>query len=151
MQAQKMNWLSRCKIIGNRSAVAALIIYGSIFVIDKNFPDKFDDCGMYTRSLKGGIKVLDGRKYNVVLCGTGGDENAMDDRIRLQIFSANGELLAQRKFYVHWMMTNVRKELAFSADHVTYYDNAQQSDFEHRISMPPTRWDWISARLPLLS
>jgi hypothetical protein len=151
MQARKMNWATTGKRITGYSAVAALIIYGAIFAISKKSSDNFYDCGMYTKSLKGGVKVFDEKKYNVVLCGTGGDENAMDDRIRLQIFSANGELLAQRKFYAHWMMTNFRKELAFSADHVTYYDNSRQSNFEHRISMPPTTWDWISARLPLLS
>ena len=133
------------------AAIAALIISGAIFAINKKSSDNFSDCAMYTKSLKGGMKVFDGKKYNVVLCGTGGDENAMDDRIRLQIFSADGELLAQRKFHVHWMMANFRKELAFSGDHLTYYDNSQQSNFEHRISMPPTPWDWISARLPLLS
>jgi hypothetical protein len=146
-----MNCATTGRRIAGYSVVAALIIYGAILASGTKYPDNFSDCGTYTTSLKGGVKVFDGKKYNVVLCGTGGDENAMDDRIRLQIFSASGELLAQRKFYVHWMMTNFRKELAFSANHLTYYDNSQQSNFEHRISMPPTPWDWISARLPLLS
>ncbi|RDU95919.1 hypothetical protein DWV00_26590 [Trinickia dinghuensis] len=84
------------------------------------------------------------------MCGTGGDENFMHDKIRLQIFSEQGELLAQRKFHVDWI-TNFPRELEYGVDHVTYYDASRESNFKHRIEMPPTRWDWVRARLPLLS
>lgn len=131
--------------------VAALIIYGAMFAIDKKFPDRFSDCERDTRDLHGGVKIYGENKYQIALCGTGGDENFMNDKIRLQIFSESGELLAQRKFHVHWMMTNFRKELEYGQDYVAYFDNSQQSNFEHRIRMPPTWWDWVRARVPLLN
>ena len=75
----------------------------------------------------------------------------MNDKIRLQIFSESGELLAQRKFYVDWMMTNWPSKLEYGPDYLTYYDASQQDNYEHRVSMPPTWWDWVKARLPLFS
>ncbi|KNA31063.1 hypothetical protein ADU20_27455 [Burkholderia pseudomallei] len=138
------------KKIVKRILIALLIIYGIIFVIDKRFPDKFYNCERDTKELHGGAKVYAGKKYNIVLCGTGGDENFMGDEIRLQVFSEKGDLLAQRRFVVNWI-TNFPRELEYGADYVTYYDASQQSNFEHRISMPPTWWDWVRARLPLLN
>ncbi|MGN6085736.1 hypothetical protein [Trinickia sp.] len=148
MQAWQVKWIAMIKKIVRWSVVAVLIIYGMIFAIDKIFPDKFYNCKRDTSYLRGGIKIYGGQKYNIVLCGTGGDENFTGDEIRLQVFSEKGELLAQRGFVVNWI-TNFPRELEYGPDYVTYYDASQQSGFEHRISMPPTWWDWIKARLPL--
>ena len=150
MQAGQVKWIAMVRKIARRTIIAALIIYGIIFVIDKRFPDRFYNCERDTQDVRGGIKVYDGRKYNIVLCGTGGDENFMGDEIRLQVFSENRELLAQRRFVVNWI-TNFPRELEYGSDYVIYYDASQQSNFEHRISMPPTWWDWVRARLPLLN
>lgn len=134
-----------------RIVIISLIICCAIFAIDKIFPDKFYECEQDTKNLRGGIRSFGGKRYSIVLCGTGGDENRMNDKIRLQIFSESGELLAQRKFYVHWMMTNWPSALEYGPKDVIYFDASQQRNFEHRIRMPPTWWDWIMARLPLLN
>lgn len=150
MQARQVKWIAMAGKIARRALIVALIIYGVIFALDKRFPDRFYDCERDTKLLRGGVKIYGGVKYSVVLCGAGGDENFMGDKIRLQVFSENGELLAQRKFVVDWI-TNFPRELEYGPDYVTYYDASQQSRFEHRISMPPTWWDWVRARLPLLN
>jgi hypothetical protein len=133
-----------------RILIVIAIAYSVIFAIEKAYPDKFYNCERDTKDLHGGTRSYGGQKYGIVLCGTGGDENFMGDEIRLQVFSQKGELLAQRTFTVDWI-TNFPRELEYGPDYMTYYDASQQSHFEHRISMPPTRWDWVRARLPLLS
>ena len=151
MQAGEMKWAKVARKVVSRFMIAALVLYGVVFVLDRKFPDKFYECEQDTKDLNGGIRNFDGRGFNIVLCGTGGDESRMNDKIRLQIFSESGELLAQRKFYVDWMMTNWPSKLQYGPDYLTYYDASQQDNYEHRISMPPTWWDWVRARLPLLN
>lgn len=150
MQIWRVSWTRSLRKITKSILIATVMIYGAIFTIDKNYPDKFYDCERDTNALRGGTRIYGGQKYGIVLCGTGGDENFMGDEIRLQVFSGKGELLAQRRFTVDWI-TNFPRELEYGPDYMTYYDASQPSHFEHRISMPPTRWDWVRARLPLLS
>jgi hypothetical protein len=143
-------WVEKARKILKRTFIAALFIYGIIVLIDKKFPENLHNCERDTKDLRGGIRTYGGQNFNIVLCGTGGDENFMGDEIRLQVLSEKGELLAQRRFTVDWI-TNFPRELTYGPDYVTYYDSSQETHFEHRISMPPTRWDWVRARLPLLS
>jgi len=151
MQTGEMKWTKMARKVASRFMIAALVLYGLLFALDRKFPDKFYECEQDTNDLGGGVKTFDGRRFNIVLCGTGGDENRMNDKIRLQIFSESGELLAQRKFYVDWMMTNWPSKLEYGPAYLAYYDASQQDNYEHRISMPPTWWDWVRARLPLLN
>jgi hypothetical protein len=133
-----------------RLLVVVVVGYGllsalSIYV----FPTKYGNCEKNTKDLNGGERVYAGRKFNVVLCGTGGDELFNHDKIRMQIFSENGTLLAQRKFYADWNGTPIRIE--YYDDHLFYFDDASKgSGFQKRVSMPPTWLDWIRARLPLV-
>ncbi|MGG1947589.1 hypothetical protein AB1286_22810 [Trinickia sp. NRRL B-1857] len=150
MQTGQAKWISKTWKIAKRFFIVIIVIYGILFAINRKYPKQFYDCERDTQYLHGGVQTYDGQKYGIVLCGTGGDENFMGDEIRLQVLSEKGELLAQRRFTVDWI-TNFPRELKYGPDYVTYYDASQQTHFEHRISMPPTRWDWVRARLPLLS
>ncbi|MGN6665643.1 MAG: hypothetical protein ACTHKH_01515 [Trinickia sp.] len=150
MQTWAVSRIAKFRKIGKRLLVISLVIYATIVAFYKKFPDKYYNCERDTKALLGGIKVYGGKKYNIVLCGKGGDENLLGDKIRLQVLSENGEVLAQRRFVVNWI-TNFPRELEYGPDYVTYYDASQQSGFEHRINMPPTWWDWVRARLPLLN
>lgn len=129
---------------------AAVLLYIALAFVIKTHPQQFSDCERDTKLLNGGIKVYGDQKLNVVLCGAGPDENQMNDKIRLQVFSEYGNLLAQRTFYVHWD-TNADRELVYGNDHLTYFDASQNNDYIHKVSMPPTWIDWIKARLPLLN
>lgn len=133
-----------------RLLVAAVAGYGvlvalSIYV----FPTKYGNCEKDTSDLNGGVKVYGDRKFNVVLCGDGGNESFNHDKIRMQIFSENGTLLAQRKFYVNWNGGGPI-ELKYYDDHLVYADAARRYDYKRKVSMPPTRLDWIRARLPFV-
>lgn len=130
--------------------VSAVIAFISWIALDYFFPIRYSDCERHTRLLNGGIKTYEKQKFNIVLCGTGADKNRMNDWVRLQVWSERGKLLAQRSFRVDWD-TNFPRELEYGQDYLTYFDASQENDFEHRIDMPPTWWDWIRARLPLLN
>jgi hypothetical protein len=146
MQAAKATFLKVVKI----TIAMALVVCAAVIAFEILFPTRYSDCDRHTKLLHGGPKTYGGKKFDVVLCGTGWDKNRMNDWVRLQVRSDEGALLAQRSFRVDWD-TNFPRELEYGPDYLTYYDASQQDDFEHRISMPPTWWDWVRARLPLLN
>ncbi|QNB09992.1 hypothetical protein G5S34_16780 [Herbaspirillum frisingense] len=85
------------------------------------------------------------------MCGTGGnDQDGTDDDIELKVFNDQGTLLARRHFSVNWYAgRSFHQPLAYGSDFVSYFDVTAHSTFEQRLSIPPTAWDWIRARLPL--
>lgn len=136
--------------IVRRLSIGVLALYGvlallSIYV----FPGSYTDCERNTKDLNGGERIYAERKFKIILCGNGGDENFMHDKMRMQILSESGELLAQRKFYVDWNGAGPF-ELEYGDDYITYFDVSKGSNFENKVSMPPTWLDWIRARLPLV-
>jgi hypothetical protein len=127
------------------AAVYAVLALFSIYVV----PTQYKECERDTKYLNGGERVYAGRKYKIVLCGAGGDENFMHDEMRMQIFSESGNLLAQRKFYVDWNGLGPIK-LVYGDDHLIYADLSDENDYKRKVTMPPTWLDWIRARLPLV-
>ncbi|MCI1015871.1 hypothetical protein HWE04_18585 [Herbaspirillum sp. C7C2] len=85
------------------------------------------------------------------MCGSGGhDQDGTDDEIELKVFNDKETLLARRYFSVNWYAgRSFHAPLRYEADAVRYIDVTENSEFDKRLSMPPTKWDWIQARLPL--
>ncbi|AKN68283.1 hypothetical protein G5B88_15860 [Herbaspirillum seropedicae] len=85
------------------------------------------------------------------MCGTGGnDQDGTDDKIELKVFNDQGTLLARRYFSVNWYAgKGFHQPLTYENDSVRYIDVTENSEYEKRLSIPPTKWDWIRARLPL--
>lgn len=131
-------------------AALAVTIYFVLAILDRIYPEKFTRCDKYTRLLNGGEQNFDGKRLSVVLCGTGPNKNWLNDKIRLQVFSENHTLLAQRTFHVDWD-TNADRELVYGDDRLTYFDSSQNDNYIHSIQMLPTWWDWVRARIPLLN
>jgi hypothetical protein len=128
----------------------AAVTYGVLALLSVYVPAKpYGDCEKDTKDLNGGERAYEGRKYKIILCGDGGDENFNHDKIRMQILSEGGELLAQRKFYVDWSGGWPFK-LEYGRDHLIYPDITRPNDYKRKVSMPPTRLDWIRARVPLV-
>ena len=131
----------------------ALLIYLGVGLIVHFTRPNYGRCDFYNRpdTLGGGVKLLNGVSYRFQMCGTGGnDQDGTDDKIELQVFSDKGELLARRYFSVNWYAGNSFHEpLTYEGEFVRYIDVAENSGFEKRLSIPPTKWDWIRARLPL--
>jgi len=113
-------------------------------------PTQYANCEKDTKDLNGGIRTFGGQKFNIVLCGNGGDENLMNDRVRMQILSERGVLLAQRTFQVDWESNRLR-ELVYGEDYLIYFDASQNNNYKHKVKMPPTWFDWVRARLPMVN
>ncbi|KVA16850.1 hypothetical protein WI42_17385 [Burkholderia ubonensis] len=126
-----------------------IIAYTCASLFDFLLPIQYGRCDFYTQKLHGGVRRINGQTYTINLCGTGGDSMQSGDEIRLQVFSENGRLLAQRHFTVNWNET-FPNALEYRTDHITYYDNNGKG-MESTISIPPTATDWLRARLPFLN
>lgn len=140
--------------IGIRAKVLAVIllpvlVYASACLFDALLPVRYDRCDVYTKKLNGGLKSINGRVYNVSMCGTGGDSMQSGDEVRLQVFGASGRLLVQRHFTVNWN-ENYPNALEYGTDRITYYDNNGKGG-SATISFPPTVVEWMRARLPFFN
>lgn len=127
------------KLIG--LAFAAYLGMG--LVIHFNRPN-YDRCDSFTKELNGGSKNFRGTTYFAKLCGAD-VRNGVE--IRFQIFDGAGELLAQR-YFSYYVNSASERNLAEGMDSIIYYDNSK-SDAMKSVPIPPTKWDWIRARLPL--
>ncbi|MBA9897903.1 hypothetical protein D7207_11895 [Burkholderia cepacia] len=105
----------------------------------------------YNEKLNGGIKELDGKKYLVNICGSGIDDRRFMgdgmDNVRITVSDEHGEILAKRNYKVFWDGVPGHEPLVFEKDRIIYQDDKEQAD--HSISIPPTKLDWIRARLPI--
>jgi hypothetical protein len=127
-----------------------VLAYVGLLIFVHSFPPKYANCERYTKDLNGGIKTIGARKYNVKMCGTGGDENSNEDEIELTVSSEQGELLAKRHFMVHWM-ANFHEPLEYQEDQLIYYDFSTHNNFKKSVTIPPTTIDWLRARLPFFN
>ncbi|WP_269501838.1 hypothetical protein [Burkholderia sp. IMCC1007] len=108
----------------------------------------YEGCERYTQILNGGMREFRGKKYQIELCGARrflGD----GDEIRLQVLGAAGDVLAERFFAVRTINDAAPMELEYGDDNIFYYDQSKSSPLRF-IAMPPSRIDWLTARIPLL-
>lgn len=136
------------KLIG----LAFLVYLGAGLIVHLARPH-YARCDFYNRSdtLDGGVKFLNGTSYRFQMCGTGGnDQDGTDDHIELKVFDEKGTLLARRYFAVNWYAgKSFHEALTFDNESVSYVDTSDESGYKKHLSIPPTKWDWIRARLPL--
>ena len=107
-------------------------------------------CDLYTERMNGGVHAFENKDYRIELCGLNGGidpENWQHDEVRLQVFAMNGELLAERFFEPLLGMGEPIAPLEYGNDHLIY-DAGQGSGYHTKMAMPPSRWEWIRARLP---
>jgi hypothetical protein len=131
-------------------ASIAVVIYVAWCICFYMFPPQYPKCQRYNDELNGGVKLIGKTKYNVQMCGTGGDENSNSDEIELKVLDERGELLAKRHFTVHWM-ANFHEPLEYQEDKIIYYDFSTHNNFKKTIDMPPSKFEWLRARVPLLN
>ena len=129
----------------------AFTIYACVVLFVTLFPTEYGRCDFYNAptTLNAGIREINGTTYKVQVCGTAGnDQDGTDDELELQLFSKEGELLAKRHYSVNWYASSGYHEpLQYNKDSITYTDSHQN---EGKISVPPTKIDWIRARILLL-
>lgn len=108
----------------------------------------YEGCERYTQALNGGTKEFGGEKYKFEMCGAPrsfGD----GDEIRLQVKGPSGDVLAERYFAVRTINDAAPREIEYGDDNIFYYDQSKSSPLRF-IAMPPSRMDWVTARIPLL-
>ncbi|WP_244106369.1 hypothetical protein [Burkholderia anthina] len=131
----------------------AIIAYIGIgLIIHLNRPI-YGRCDFYDRpeTLDGGIKNMNGVSYRFMMCGTGGnDQDGTNDKIELRVFSDKGELLVRRYFSVNWYHgKSFHQPLNYEGNVVRYVDFTDESNHDKYLTIPPSKWDWLRARLPL--
>jgi hypothetical protein len=128
--------------------LVVLVAYSTAFNL---FDDS--DCNNYnhTEKLNGGTKKIGNETFLITICGAGVNNSLFDgdgmERVRLTIFDDQGELLARRYYKVFWDGQPGHEPLKVFENNIIYQDDKGQKD--HTITMPPTRLEWMRARLPL--
>jgi len=113
-------------------------------------PPKVGACDKYTQYFRGGLHSYNSIPYLVTLCGTRGRFDVDLDHVRLQVHSMEGELLAQRWFAMNWQ-SGASNKLDYYGNLIFYYDKGAHQDIgtdELYLKMPPSKLDWLRARLP---
>lgn len=133
-------------------ALASALYIVLLLVINYVAPTRYIGCDLYTKEMNGGVRSFAGQGLNIVLCGykgsIGPDSFSGDnDQVRLQIFSMEGELLAQRYFEPLVGLGEFGLQLKYGTDFLVYNDG-EGTGFQTRMAMPPDRLDWLRARLP---
>jgi hypothetical protein len=139
------------KKIIKRCLITLGTLYLAIILLDNYIlPTDYRACEIYTEQMNGGIQTFQGRRLNIRLCGLS-DQGPVNpfysDEVRLQVFSLEGELLAERFFEPLRGMGDFGLYLKYGNDYLIYNDG-ELSGFQTKMAMPPTKLDWIRARLP---
>jgi hypothetical protein len=107
----------------------------------------------YNEKLNGGVKVFNGEKYTINLCGSGVNDSRFFgdgmDTVQLTVLDEQGSLLARRRYKVYWDAEPGHEPIVVEKDRLSYYDD-EAGDGLRSVAMPPTWLDWIRARLPLV-
>ncbi|VWB37064.1 hypothetical protein BLA23254_01626 [Burkholderia lata] len=122
----------------------AIIIYIGIGLFFHLNRPNYGRCDFYTKELNGGSKEFHGTTYFAKLCGA---DIKNGTEVKFQFFDASGKLLAQR-YFSYYTNSASERDLIDAMDSIIYYDNSK-SDVMRSLSIPPTKWDWLRARLPL--
>ncbi|WP_157259230.1 hypothetical protein [Burkholderia ubonensis] len=131
------------KIIACLIGLIATSFVGVGFAVHSARPN-YGRCDFFTKELNGGKKKFGGATYDAKLCGAD-VKNGFE--VRLQIFDDAGVLLAQR-YFSYYINSASERDLVDGADAIIYYDNSSANVMQS-VPIPPTKWDWIRARLPL--
>ncbi|WP_155644609.1 hypothetical protein [Burkholderia anthina] len=122
-------------------AIFVFLVTGlSIHMIKPNY----GRCDFFEKELNWGKKELGGMEYYAKLCGAN-IRNGYE--VRFQLFDGSGELRAQR-YFSYYVNSATERELVDGVGGIVYYDSSS-SDVMQLLAIPPTKWDWIRARLPL--
>ena len=130
-----------------------LVFFVSLYLIlfyALNFlrPSEYIGCDVYTKDMNGGVHAFAGKDYRVELCGihghTGVSDSGSDDAVHLKVFAMDGELLAERFFNPGGMVLPIK----YGDDSLMYWYVTAHADQQEKITMPPSRWEWVRARLP---
>ncbi|WP_157650904.1 hypothetical protein [Burkholderia ubonensis] len=131
--------ISAVRLVG-LAALAFLLVGFSVHLARP----KYDRCDFFEKELNGGKKEFGGVEYYAKLCGA---DIRNGHEVRFQLFDGSGELRAQR-YFSYYVNTATERELVDGVGGIVYYDSSSGNVMQ-LLTIPPTKWDWIRARLPL--
>ena len=132
-------------------AYAVLLSYGLIVSATNLFGPQYGRCEFYNSptTLNAGRKDFNGVTYEIRICGSNPrPQDGDNDRLELSVLDEHGETLARRHYSVNWQAgISFHEPLQFEEE-ALIAPNAFGPDI--RITIPPSRFDWVRARIPLL-
>ncbi|WP_171939438.1 hypothetical protein [Herbaspirillum rubrisubalbicans] len=115
------------------------------------FGPQYGRCEFYNSptTLNAGRKDFNGVVYEIRVCGSAPrPQDGDNDRLELTVLDEHGEMLARRHYSVNWQAgISFHEPLQYEKDAVMAV-NAFGEDI--RIQIPPSRFDWLRARIPPL-
>lgn len=87
-----------------------------------------------------------GKTYQVKVCGDGAGITGDLEKIKVSVYAPDGDLVAVRRFTADFL--GFIAPLEYKPEGIEYWDDDYGPAF---IRMPPTREDWVKARIPLIS
>ncbi|WP_156425796.1 hypothetical protein [Herbaspirillum rubrisubalbicans] len=119
-------------------ALYRICFYSSFERAQKSLTDDFVYLGV--------SHILRSTKYKILTAPRPQDGD--NDRLELTVLDEHGEMLARRHYSVNWQAgISFHEPLQYEKDAVMAV-NAFGEDI--RIQIPPSRFDWLRARIPLL-
>ncbi|WP_206996356.1 hypothetical protein [Trinickia mobilis] len=104
---------------------------------------------MMTETMGGNVFEDGGRRYEVRLCEVASWAPFFEKRMRLQLFSAaTGDLLAERLFYFSLGDGFWDARVITTKPGKLNYGHGDDDGYGGRLSLPPTKLDWLRARFP---
>ncbi len=129
-------------------ACLSLISFGGVTTDDTDC-QRFD----YNAKMNGGIKQIRGATYIVNICGSGARSHGLfadqNEQVKLIVTDGHGSTLASRLFFVFWDGRPQQDSIKIRGNKLIYFDASDENDGERAISMPPTKIDWVAARIPI--
>ncbi len=151
---RNFNRFSRAKRAG--VAIVTLIFFAFVYLVGfRGIMIDGTDCQRFNYNVRmnGGVKQVDGTTYIVNICGSGvrsnsfwGDQN---EQVKLVVSDVHGSTLATRLFFVFWDGRPGEDSTIIRKNKLIYFDASDEDDSERSISLPPTTFDWVVARIPI--
>lgn len=151
---RNFNRFSRAKRVGLTIITLGFVAFVYLVgfrgvVIDDTDCQRFN----YNAELNGGVKHVDGSTYIVNICGNGrhGDGFFADqnEQIKIVVADAHGSTLATRLSFVFWGGRPGYEPIEVRDGKLIYFDASDQYDGVRSISLPPTTFDWVAAKIPI--
>lgn len=127
-----------CVIIGVVMVLWVALLY--------NAEGRYRQCDKISEWLNAKSVAYQGKTYRVMLCGDGAGIKGNLESVKLSVYAPDGGLVAVRRFSVDFLGTVY--PLKYKPKGIEYLDDDKGFVI---IPLPPTREDWIKARIPAIS
>lgn len=126
--------------IGVVSGILAVLLY-------RGDSGGYPNCTRISEWFNAKPVTYQGKTYQVKACGDGAGITGSPEEIKVSVYAPDGDLVAVRRFTANFLAASINP-LEYKPEGIEYWDDYYGPAF---IRMPPTREDWVKARIPLIS